>query len=71
MNYVSNTTKPTKDPLFTDLGIFQIASDGVPADSGPQKLGELWVTYKIKLSRAKIFKSALPGPVPPPPTVER
>lgn len=51
MNYVSTVDPPVKDPIFTDLGTFQIATVGVPT---AEKVGELWVTYRIKLSRAKL-----------------
>lgn len=48
-----------KDKVLTDLGTFQIATEGitVPANS-VSIIGELWVTYKVRFSRAKI---ALPG----------
>lgn len=50
----------TRDKIFTDLGAFYIATQGipVPTDGSAVNLGELWVTYKVKLSRAQIFDSA-------------
>lgn len=45
------TGETTRDKIFTDLGLFQIATEGIP-NAGT--IGELWVTYNIKLSRAQI-----------------
>jgi hypothetical protein len=46
----------TRDKVFTDIGKFQIATEGVPLAAGATSaiIGELWVTYRIKLSRAKL-----------------
>jgi Viral coat protein (S domain). len=52
----------TKDRVFTDLGTFQVATEGVPVGGSGQQtqiLGEIWVTYKVKLSRANLFGSVL------------
>lgn len=64
MLYVRTGTV-TKDKVLTDLGLFQIGTEGVPYQitgtiangaSGPAiNVGELWVTYKVKLSRANLF----------------
>ena len=44
-----------KDKVFTDLGTFQLASEGIPSSVAQEVLiGELWVTYTVKLSRAKL-----------------
>ncbi|QMW68947.1 capsid protein [Crucivirus-482] len=44
-----------KDLSFTDLGTLYVATEGVPGTSGDKvQIGELWVTYKIRLSRASI-----------------
>lgn len=43
-----------KDKMLTDLGLFQIATEGIPVDREDVIIGELWVTYKIKLSRAAL-----------------
>lgn len=57
-----------KDKILTDVGLFQIATEGVPmtlaADLAATQtqlvnIGELWVTYKVKLSRANLFGSYL------------
>jgi len=52
----------TKDRVFTDYGNFQIATEGVPISCPASSttsvvLGELWVSYKVKLSRAQLFNS--------------
>lgn len=51
-----------KDKVFTDLGLFQIGTEGVPIQGPPstqvqQIIGELWVSYKVKLSRANLFNT--------------
>lgn len=44
-----------KDKELTDLGLFQIATEGIYASGpGTQVIGELWVTYVCKLSRANL-----------------
>lgn len=56
------TGQTARDRIFTDLGTFQIATEGIPfGGAGAQTaiVGELWVTYKIKLSRAQLFQSYL------------
>lgn len=52
----TRTGDSSKDLIFTDLGKFQIATEGVPFGAGGQTalIGELWVTYTVKLSRAKL-----------------
>lgn len=50
----------SKDKLFTDLGNFFIATEGLPITSGTTaNVGELWVSYRVKLSRAQLFTSLL------------
>lgn len=44
----------TRDKIFTDIGLLQIATEGIP-NAGI--VGELWVTYRIKLSRAQLHQS--------------
>lgn len=54
----TRTGESTKDKVFTDLGVFQIASEGIPSSVAQTVLiGELWVTYTVKLSRAKLYQS--------------
>lgn len=52
MQYI-RTEAATRDKIFTDIGLFQIATEGIPFTG---TLGELWVTYKVKLSRSRIFR---------------
>jgi len=50
----------SKDRLFTDLGTFQIASEGINVGAaGVFNIGELWVTYTVKFSRAQLYSSLL------------
>ena len=37
-----------KDPRFYDMGLFQLATKGLPGSAG-QTLGEMWVSYDITL----------------------
>jgi len=56
----TRTGQVTKDKIFTDLGTFQIATEGIPVAGTPgtfQNIGELWVSYKIKLSRAQLYQT--------------
>lgn len=54
MMYV-RTGPISKDPVFTDIGTFQIATEGISfAAAGVAVVGELWVTYRVKLSRANV-----------------
>lgn len=59
----------SKDPVFTDLGNFCIATEGIPLtipsgyNTVTTNIGELWVTYKVKLSRANLYNSTM-GIVP-------
>lgn len=65
----TRTTPPAigasvKSKIFTDLGNFNIATEGIPfaatsASVQSQILGELWVTYRVKLSRAKLATQSL------------
>lgn len=60
MMYIRSGTT-TRDLIFTDVGKFQLATEGIPlpAAATSQIIGELWVTYRIKLSRAEIYSSLL------------
>lgn len=54
----TRTGVSTKDKVFTDLGLFQIATEGIPSSVAQSVLiGELWVTYTVKLSRAKLYSA--------------
>lgn len=49
----------TKDKILTDIGNFQVATEGIYCGaSGQFVIGELWVTYRIKLSRANLNLSS-------------
>lgn len=53
MQYI-RTTETARDKIFTDIGLFQLATDGLPS-TGVGAIGELWVTYCVKLSRSQIL----------------
>lgn len=58
MQMYTRTGVGNKDKVFTDLGNFQIASEGIPSSVAQDVLiGELWVTYSVKLSRARLYQS--------------
>ena len=48
------TGHTTRDLIFTDIGKFQIAIDHIP---DPGIVGELWVAYTFRLSRANVLSS--------------
>lgn len=50
MLYVRSGSTP-RDKVFTDIGKFTLATEGIPKSGN---IGELWVTYKIRLSRAHL-----------------
>jgi hypothetical protein len=53
MLYVRSGGVPSgKDPRFYDHGLFQIATQGLPASTGT--IGELWVTYKIAFFKPQL-----------------
>jgi hypothetical protein len=59
MTYI-RTGASSRDKIFTDIGTFQIATEGVPLGTSTSVIiGELWVTYRVKLSRANIYGSYL------------
>lgn len=60
MSYV-RTGEAQRDKIFTDIGLFQVATEGVPFSAGQsaQLLGQLWVSYRIRLSRANLYGSLL------------
>lgn len=50
----------TKPKFATDLGNFYLATEGIPfSAAGSQIVGELWVAYRVRLSRAKLYGSQL------------
>lgn len=59
MQYI-RTGATTRDKVFFDIGNLFVATEGIPfAAAGTQILGELWVTYRVKLSRANLYSSLL------------
>lgn len=54
----TRTGEITRDKIFTDVGLFQVATEGLPF-AGP--IGELWVSYRVKLSRSKIADEVTQG----------
>jgi len=63
MKYI-RTGKSTKDKALTDIGLFQLATEGIPFPSYVVEgttlvVGELWATYTIKVSRANLYSSLL------------
>lgn len=68
MMLVRNGVVDSKAPrILYDIGKFYVATEGIPYKLGtdpqgnPQSssivLGELWVTYRVRLSRAKLYTS--------------
>lgn len=58
-----------RDKIFTDIGNFQISTEGIPLSGIPGSttsaiVGELWVTYRVKLSRAQLTGSYLGNNIP-------
>jgi len=52
------TGPATKSKVFTDIGTFQIATEGLPVNVAVGtviNVGELWVAYRVRLSRAQLF----------------
>lgn len=48
----------TKDKYLTDIGTFYVGTEGIPfAGAGESLLGELWVAYKVILSRPRLYGS--------------
>lgn len=54
MSYI-RTGASTRDKALTDVGTFYVATEGIPMGSSTNLiLGELWVSYRVKLSRASL-----------------
>ena len=63
MKYVRTGTT-TRDKALTDIGLFQLATEGIPFPLSAKVgdtlvIGELWATYTIKVSRANLYSSLL------------
>jgi len=50
--YVRSTSVGDNDLRFNDLGNFQIATSGMPANGG--KIGELWASYQYELLKPRL-----------------
>lgn len=63
LRYV-RTGESTKEKVFTDVGNFFLATEGIPGpvDSEVQ-IGELWVAYCCRLSKSSLYSSLLGGNV--------
>lgn len=49
------TTDLTNQDIKTyDLGKFQIATQGIPVSGSPLALGELWLTYQVRLFKPRV-----------------
>lgn len=46
-----------QDPKTFDLGTFQLAQVNIPSAFFNQQIGELWVTYTVKLSKPRLFSA--------------
>lgn len=53
--YVREKSVP-KDLVFTDIGKFQIATEGIAASGAADTMiiGELWITYRVRLTRSHL-----------------
>lgn len=59
MSYI-RTGQSNKDKVFTDIGYLQVMTEGIPIpNNATGTIGEIWVTYKVRLSRATLFGSLL------------
>ena len=54
----------SKDLVFTDVGLLQVATEGISVigSTNPTVIGELWVAYKVKLSRKNLQVTLLDTP---------
>ena len=61
MLYVRTSLNSARDKIFSDYGLFQVATEGIPFAGGApgdtQTVGEVWVSYRIRLSRATMDQS--------------
>lgn len=65
--YVRQVNQASKDRSWTDLGNFYLATEGVPISGTGQQtqiIGELWVTYHVKLSRMQLYTNVLGQNIP-------
>lgn len=60
MKFVRTQVVPNSDVKLYDMGLFQLAIQNIPTAFQNQQVGELWVHYKVKLSKPKLT-TALAG----------
>lgn len=59
------TGESKKDLLDTDIGTFQLCTEGISLGASTTSLiGELWVTYKVRLSRATLHSTVAGSNIP-------
>lgn len=68
LQYVRDVGNTTKSLIFTDIGFETIATEGIQPPTGAVAgtsfpVGELWVTYRVKLSRAKLITATPANPM--------
>lgn len=49
-----NLTNQNSDPRLYDLGIFQVATQGMQTEVAGSTIGEIWVSYEIRLFKPQI-----------------
>lgn len=52
-------SQPNQDLKTFDLGTFQLAQVNLPTTFFDQQIGELWVTYSVKLTKPRLVTSVL------------
>lgn len=53
--YYVRTGVTQKDKVWTDIGVLQVMTEGIQVPANTTSIiGELWVSYKVKLSRANL-----------------
>lgn len=59
MNYIRTGTS-AKPLTITDLGVLYVGTEGIQfSAAGTAVVGELWVTYRVRFSRAKLYQALL------------
>lgn len=59
--YIRTGIPLNQDLKTYDLGKFQIAFQNIPASYFNQQVGELWVSYKVKLAKPRLFTAQAGG----------
>lgn len=68
LQYV-RTGDSQKSKLFTDMGTTYVATEGIPfggtgSVATVAMVGELWITYKVRLSRSQLYGTVLGNDIP-------